>query len=405
MDRGPGRRIDIVTAQPPPATPPRRFRLAIGALVLAAAGAAAAVWLARDGEAKSVAQTAVQAVPVQVATAKHEDVPVYLVGLGTVQAFNTVTVRAMVDGQLQQVLFTEGQQVKKGDLLAVIDPRPFQAALDEAKAKVQQDQANLANAQAILARDETLTAKQFTTVETTDTQRATVLQLQGLLAQDQAAQDDAATQLSYTQLTAPLDGRAGIRLVDQGNIVHATDPNGIVVITQTQPISTISTLPEVDLPEVQAALKAGPVALTAFTTDGATKLGDGTLVVIDNEIDQTNGTIRLKSTFPNKDETLWPGQFVQIRLLLRTERGATTVPSGAVERGPDGFFVYVVDEGDVVQPRPVKVGQIADGRAIVTAGISPGERVVAAGQYRLDAGVKIAATSDEDDRPSRAPGN
>jgi membrane fusion protein, multidrug efflux system len=392
-----------VTAHPP-ATPPRRFRLIIGALVLAAVGAAAAGWLARDGEARAVAPAAVQAVPVQVATAKREDVPVYLVGLGMVQAFNTVTVRAMVDGQLQQVLFTEGQKVKKGDLLAVIDPRPFQAALDEAKAKVQQDQANLANAQLILGRDETLTAKQFTTVETTDTQRATVLQLQGMLAQDQAAVDDAATQLSYTQLTAPLDGRAGIRMVDQGNIVHATDTNGIVVITQTQPISTISTLPEVDLPDVQAAMKAGPVALTVFTTDGATKLGDGTLAVIDNEIDPTNGTIRLKSTFPNSDEALWPGQSVQVRLLQRTELGATTVPSGAVERGPDGFFVYVVDEQDVVQPRPVEVGQIADGRAIVTKGISPGERVVAAGQYRLDAGVKIVATSSEDDGPSSAPG-
>ncbi|HEY6633126.1 MAG TPA: efflux RND transporter periplasmic adaptor subunit [Rhizobiaceae bacterium] len=385
----------------PPATPPRRFRLAVGLAVLAAAGAAVTVWLARDGEASSVAPPAA-AVPVQVATAKREDVPVYLVGLGAVQAFNTVTVRAMVDGQLQQVLFTEGQKVKKGDLLAVIDPRPFQAALDEAKAKVEQDKANLANAQLILGRDEKLTAKQFTTVETTDTQRAMVEQLQGLLEQDQAAVDDAATQLSYTQLTAPLDGRAGIRMVDQGNIVHATDPNGLVVITQTQPISAISTLPEVELPEVQAALKAGPVALTAYTTDGATKLGDGTLTVIDNEIDQTNGTIRLKSTFPNRDETLWPGQSVLIRLLQRTERGATTVPSGAVERGPDGLFVYVVDEEDVVQPRPVEVGQIDDGRAIVTEGVSPGERVVTAGQYRLDAGVKIAATSGEDHGPPPA---
>lgn len=380
---------------PPPQDPPHRGWLkGISALlVLVAAGAAAAAWFMQDDGAMATAPAPPQLVPVQVATAKREDVPVYLTGLGTVQAFNTVTVRSRVDGQLQQVLFTEGQMVKKGDLLAVIDPRPFQAALDEATAKITQDQANLKNAQLILGRDETLTAKQFTTVETTDTQRATVEQLQGQLQLDQAARDDAATQLSYTQLTSPIEGRTGIRMVDEGNIIHATDTNGLVVITQIEPISVISTLPEDDLPAVHEALNAGPVQVEAYTSDGLIDLGSGTLLLIDNEIDQTTGTIRLKSTFPNKEQKLWPGQFVQVRLLQQVARNATTVPSGALQRGPDGFFVYAVSADDTAIARPVKPGQIANHRAIIESGVAPGERVVTSGQYRVEPGSKIAAES------------
>jgi multidrug efflux system membrane fusion protein len=361
--------------------------------VILLAAAAGAFWLSRDDPAKAAGPAAPQLVPVQVATAVRENVPIYLTGLGLVQAFNTVTVRARVDGELQRVLFTEGQLVKKGDLLAVIDPRPFQDALDEATAKVAQDQANLANAQLILGRETKLEANQFVPTATVDTQRTMVTQLQQQLALDQAAKSDAATQLSYTQLTSPLDGRTGVRLVDQGNIVHATDLTGVVVITQLQPISVISTLTQDDLPQVRDALNAGSVPVTAFTTDGATDLGSGTLSLIDNEIDQTTGTIRLKSTFPNAQEKLWPGQSVEIRVVQRIQADAVTVPSPALERGGTGFFVYVVGANDIVEARPVKPGQIAAGRAVIETGLAPGERVVTAGQYRLEPGTRISVES------------
>jgi len=378
-----------MTELPTPGRARGRIAKVVGTLAVLGVCGAAAFWYVRDDKA-APAPAAPEAVPAEVAVASREDVPIYLFGLGTVEAFNTVTVRTQIDGELQKVLFTEGQTVKKGDLLAVIDPRPSQAVLDEARAKVVQDEANLKNAQLILERDVQLTAKQFTTVEQTDDQRTTVQELQGQLAEDQAAVRDAETQLFYTQLTSPIDGRTGIRAVDEGNIVHTTDANGIVVVTQIEPISAISTLSQDDLPAVRAALKAGPVPVTAFTTDGATNLGDGTLSLIDNEIDQAAGTIRLKSTFPNNEQLLWPGQAVQIRILQQVARGATTIPSSALQRGADGFFVYVVDAGDVVRARPVVPGQIAGGRAIIERGLSAGERVVTAGQYRLDDGVRIA---------------
>ncbi|MBZ9606102.1 efflux RND transporter periplasmic adaptor subunit [Phyllobacterium chamaecytisi] len=364
-----------------------KVSIVIGAVVLATAGV---FWLASNDKTVAKDQPAAALIPVEASAAVQSDVPVYLNGLGTVQAFNTVTMKAKVDGELQQVLFTEGQKVKKGDLLAVIDPRPFQAALDQASAKMVQDQTNLSNDEIILQRDKKLTAQQFTTVETTQTQQSTVAQLQAQIAQDAAAKNSAAVSLSYTQMTAPVDGRTGIRLVDQGNYVHATDTTGIVVITQTQPISVVSTLPEDDLEAVRAAQEAGPVTVTAFTRDGSTNLGTGTLSVIDNEIDQTSGTMRLKSTFPNIDEKLWPGQFVDIRLQQKIVHQAVTVPSAAIERGQNGFFVYVVKPDNTVEVRPIAPGQIANGHAVIESGLAAGERVVTSGQYRLDAGARIS---------------
>lgn len=386
-----------------PKRPRRRVsRTGFGLIVvLLAVAGAATLWLRRDDQTVAAVPPAEPAVPVHIETATKMDVPIYLSGLGTVQAFNTVTVKTQVDGVLQEVRFNEGQAVKKGDLLAVVDPRPFQDAYDEAVAKLNQDQVNLANAKVTLDRDAKLVGQSITQ-QTLDNQRATYNQLTAQIVQDQASKSNAATQLSYTQITSPLDGRTGIRLVDQGNIVHASDTTGLVVITQTQPISVISTLPEDDLPQLQTALKNGPVAVTALTKDGD-NLGEGTLTLIDNEIDQTTGTIRLKSTFPNKSEKLWPGEFVVLRVRAQMQRDAVTVSSAAVQRGPDGFFVYVVKADNTVEARPITTDQIADDRTSVATGLSVGEHVVTSGQYRLEPGTKIAAQTGTEQMAAGGP--
>jgi multidrug efflux system membrane fusion protein len=366
-----------------------RRGFAVGAMLLVVAGGGFVVWM-HDSRATAVAPPPQPlAVPVHAASATRADVPISLTGLGIVQAFNTVTVHVRVEGELQQVLFTEGQHVKRGDLLAVIDPRPFQATLDQAKAKRDQDKAALANARLNLKRDADLAARDYASRQVLDNQKSTVEQLVAAVAQDDAMVFSAETQLSYTRIVAPLDGRTGIRLVDQGNIVHPTDTTGLVVITQMQPISVIATLPEGDLPDVNAALHAGPVEVTASSRDGARQLDVGTLSLIDNTIDQQSGTLRLKITFPNKAGTLWPGQFVQVEVRTQVAHDAVTVPSSAIQRGPDGFFVYIVQPDDTVVPHPIQPGQIAHGRAIVEGGVEPGERVVTAGQYRLSPGTRV----------------
>jgi membrane fusion protein, multidrug efflux system len=321
-------------------------------------------------------------------------VPVYLTGLGTVQAFNTVTIRTQVDGQLIKVAFTEGQDVKAGDVLGEIDPRPFQAAYDQAVAKKVQDEANLANANLDLQRFGDLAARNFAPKQQLDTQRATVAQLEAQIRGDQAAIDSAQTQLSYTTITSPLSGRTGIRLVDQGNIVHAADATGLVVVTQLQPISVVFTLPESELASVQSALAAGPVRIFAMSRDDNRQLAEGTIAVLDNQIAQTTGTIRLKGTFPNQDGALWPGEFINVRLLAGTQRNVVTVPSGALQRGPAGYYAYVVKPDGTVDMRSIEVNQIGGGIAVVDGGVSAGEEVVKAGQYRLQPGVRVAATSD-----------
>ncbi len=334
-------------------------------------------------------------VPVTIAKPRIENFPIYLDGLGTVQALYTVSIKTRVDGELQQVLFTEGREVKKGDLLAVIDPRPYQAAVDQASAKIQQDEADLANAQYLLAKDQKLSKQGITTDEALEAQQSKVNQLTAQLAQDRAAKEAAEVSLSYTNIRSPIDGRTGIRLIDEGNQVHAADTSGIVTITQTQPISVVSTLRENDLGMLLAALKAGAVPVDAMTGDLSAKLASGTLLLVDNEIDQSTGTVRVKSTFPNADGALWPGQFVNLRILVRTIVQALTVPSAALKRGPDGYFVYVVAKDGTASIRKVKPGPIADGRAVIETGLTVSDDVVTQGQYRLDEGT-VVSTNDAD---------
>ena len=327
--------------------------------------------------------------PVEVAAASHADVPVYLEGLGTVQAFNTVTVKTRVDGQIQKVSFVEGQHVKAGDLLVQIDPRPYQASYDQVVAKKAQDEAQLANAKLDLDRYTALLKASAAPRQQADTQRALVTQLEATLRADQGAIDAAKVQLDYTSIASPIDGVTGIRLVDQGNIVHATDTNGIVVVTQLQPISVVFSLPEDNLQSVSQAMAQGPVAVAALSRDGKTELDRGTLLLIDNMIDQTTGTIRLKATFPNPHNALWPGQFLNIRLLLQTEHNVLTVPSAAVGRGPDGLFTYVVKPDSTVEMHTVTVGQDTGAIAVIASGLAPGDRVVTAGQYRVQPGALV----------------
>lgn len=374
--------------------PSFRWGIPIGAVVLVAA-AGAAFYLADLIAVPTKITAALPPVPVHVETTQLTNVPVFLDGLGTVQAFNTVTMKTRIDGQVQKILFTEGQNVKKGDLLAVIDPRGYQAAVEEASAKLQQDQANLTNANFILVRDQKLAAQNITTAEQLETQQSLVASLQAQIAQDQAAKDSATVSLSYTNIVAPINGRTGFRLVDEGNEVHTTDTNGIVVITQTKPISVVSTLSEDDLPTVRKALNAGPVQVVAYTRDGSSPIASGTLTLVDNVIDQSSGTARLKSTFANLDEALWPGQFVDTRIQSEIMNGAITISSDALQRGPNGYFVWMVDHDNVVSPQPVKPGPIQDDRAVVTSGLDAGQVVVTSGQYRLAPGAKIYVLSDQ----------
>jgi multidrug efflux system membrane fusion protein len=383
-----------------------KARTLLPLLAIGAIGAGTWVWWtnmparANLPQAQNQAQTQPQgqpsaAVPVDTATATRQDVPVTLTGLGTVQALNTVTVTARVDGQIQKIAFTEGQDVKAGDLLVQIDPRPFQAALDQAVAKKAQDVAMLQNDLLDLKRFQNLALKDYATGQQLDTQKALVAQTQAMIAGDQGAIDNARTQLDYTTIKAPLDGRTGFRLVDQGNIVHATDTTGIVTIAQIHPISVIFTLPEDQLQAVQHALAAGPVQTTAIADDGKTVLDHGKLVLADNMVDQTTGTARFKAEFPNADNALWPGAFVNIQLLLQTQHNALTIPSVAVQRGPDGLFAYVVKPDSKVEARPIQIGVNNGSTAVVDAGLTPGEAVVTGGQYRLEPGTAVKPTPTE----------
>ena len=361
------------------------------AIALVAAGAA---WFAdRTPAAAEGPPPAAPAVPVVSGTVKAEDVQILRTGIGSVQAFNTVTIHVRVDGQLDKVAFIEGQEVKAGDVLAQIDPHPYQAVLAQAVATKAKDDATLANVRRDLTRDEGLIGKQFVSQQTLDTQRALVDQSVAQVAVDQAAIDSAKVNLNYTTITSPLDGLTGIRLVDQGNIVHATDTTGLVVITQTHPISVIFTLPESLLGAINQA-KANGQALTVYanSSDDTTRLGEGKLLLIDNQIDQTTGTIKLKATFDNPTNALWPGEFVTAHLLLATRKGGLTVPTQSVQRGPNGTFVWVIKPDSTAEMRDIKVGQINGDTTLVDKGLAAGEAIVVDGQYKVKVGIKVAAT-------------
>jgi len=359
-------------------------------LVVAAGGLA---WYVVHQPAKSAPSQASSAivppVPVTAGLAETKNIPVYLTGLGTVQAFNTVVVKVRVDGQLDKVAFTEGQDVKAGDFLAQIDPRPFQAALDQAKAVKAKDEAQLENTRRDLQRF--INLHDFATKQSVDTQTALVRQFEATIQGDQAAIESAQTQLAYSTITAPLSGRTGVRLVDQGNIVHASDANGLVMITQLQPISVIFSLPAEQLRNVSREMANGPLKVIAEGRTDHQPLGEGTLALVDNQIDQSTGTIRLKATFPNEDHALWPGQFINIRLLLRTLQQVVTVPSTAIQRGPNGLYVYVIKPDSTVAMQPVSVGQMSDQTSVVEKGLQTGDKIVVRGQYRLQPGSRVQA--------------
>jgi multidrug efflux system membrane fusion protein len=369
----------------------KRFLLAVVVGVLVIGGLVS--YRGRQKAAQTAAHEAAAqtAVPVAVAKAVYADVLVTLDGIGTVQALNTVSIHPMVDGPLVSVKFHEGQDVHAGDVLAQIDPRTYQASFDQAVAKKAQDEANLANAMLDLARYNKLAKTQYTTAQQADTQRATVAQDQAIVRQDQAQIDSARTNLSYTTIVAPVQGRTGIRQVDAGNIVHSTDTTPITVVTTLQPITVLFTLPQQTLPQVAAAMMAGHPQVTALpqSGDASQPIDQGTVAVLDNEVDQTTGTIKLKAVFPNAKLTLWPGAFVNVRLLLRTEHHVVTIPTQAVQRGPLGAFVFVVDDKGIASRRAVTLGQQDENVATVIEGVKPGETVVTDGASRVTDGARV----------------
>lgn len=342
----------------------------------------------------AAAQAPASAVPVTVAPAAKRDVPILLRNIGTVQGFQSALIRSRVDGTLEQIFFTEGQEVKRGDRLALIDPRPYQAVYDQAVARRSATEAQLANARLDLTRSRQLVANNYTPQQTVDTRTSQVAQLEAQLRSDEAAIAAAKTNLDYTVITAPFDGRMGLRQIDPGNVVRLADSQGIgiVTITQVRPISVVFTLPQDAMPAIQAAMGAGKLAVQAYASDDKLLLGTGELLTTDNTMDSTTGTIRLKAVFPNADNKLWPGQFVNARLQLEVKRGVITVPSAAVQRSQTNLFVYTVKPDNTVAVVPVTLGQDDGATAIVTKGLDEGIPVVIAGQSRLRAGAAVTVT-------------
>jgi membrane fusion protein, multidrug efflux system len=364
--------------------------------ILGAAGAVIVVllawhWIIAALRPKVVAMPT--PVAVDVAPVRRADVPVYLEGLGTVQAFYTVTVTARVDGQIEKVAFKEGQDVKKGDLLVQIDPRPYQAALGVALATRDKDKAQLGNAHLDMDRYAVLAPQDLASKQTVDTQRALIAQLTAQVKADEAAIDNARTQLDYTTITSPIDGRTGIRLVDPGNIVHATDTTGMVVVTQLEPIAVIATLPEENFEELNDALQRGAVSATALLRDDTQVLDTGRVELIDNQIDQTTGTIRIKAILRNQQRKLWPGEFVNLRFLIQVRHQVLTIPASALQRGPEGTFTYVVQPDSTVAMAPLTTLEQSGDVVVVAKGVTDGQEVVSSNQYRLQPGALIRANA------------
>jgi multidrug efflux system membrane fusion protein len=342
-------------------------------------------------------------IPVTAGTVTRGDLPIYLTGLGTVQASYTVGIRSQVDGKLETVKFVEGQQVKKGDVLAKIDPRLYQAALDQAKAKKMQDEAQLISAQKDLYRSRTLVDKSFQTQQVVDQQQAKVDQLIAAIDADEAQIESAQANLDYTSITAPSDGRMGVRNIDPGNIVHAADAKVIVTLTLTRPTAVLFTLSARSLGDVRGAMAHGPVEVVAFSQDNQRVLGTGKLLLIDNIVDQASATMRLKAMFDNEDEQLWPGDFVNARLLAEVRHDVLTVSSVAIQRGPDGIFAWVITPKDTVEARKITSGPTTGDRTIITSGLAQGERVVVDGQYKLQQNARVQVNNPAPAAAAAAP--
>jgi membrane fusion protein, multidrug efflux system len=373
----------------PEGTNMRKRTLSAGFLVAACALGAVA-WQRSGAGQPPHAPSPAPPVPVVAQKVQVSDVPVVMTGIGTVAAYNAVDVHTQVTGTIERIGFVEGQAVHPGSLIAQLDPRPFQAALQQAEASLARDQANLANARTNLGRYVPLLKQGYATPQQVADQAATVSELQAAVTSDAAAVFSAKTQLGYTTIAAPIEGVTGIRRVDVGNIVQPGAATPIVTITQVQPISVLFTLPQGDVPAVQAAMAKGALTTVAYGQDGRTKLGRGTLLLVNNTISQSSGTAQLKATFPNKNRKLWPGEFVNVRLIVATRHDGITVPVDALQQGQEGAFVFVVQPGGAARERPVAVAQTLEGRALVDSGLRAGDTVVTAGQYRLGDGVRVA---------------